>query len=304
VAVAALVAALGATLGGATPAAPAPAGVGYWLGGADGGVFAFNTPFFGNPMTGSDDICHGPTTNNPWICRGIAATHTGNGYWILSSETFEGGINGRVAAFGDASLPQMPAPLAGLNAPLVGLATTNDSGNGHGGLWLAGADGGVFAYGAAPYLGGMGGHPLAAPVVGIVSDPIATGYWLVGADGGIFAFGAAGFFGSTATSPLAHPVVGMASTPSGKGYWLVTSDGLVYPFGDAQYVGSVAGQPFLSMIGLRHPFVGMASMPFGQGYWLVANDGGVFAFGDAQFKGSMGGTLLEAPVMGIAVRSG
>ena len=272
---------------------------GYWLGASDGGVFAFGAAFFGNPQTVGSNICEAPTTLNPFICRGIAATHDGNGYWIVSSETFEGGINGRVSGFGDATLAQPPAPLSGLNAQLVGVAAGGSDG---GELWLAGADGGVFAYGDAPFFGSVAGLSLRDPVVGIVADPVANGYWLVAADGGVFAFGAAQFLGSLSTSPLAHPVVGMAATPDGGGYWLVTSDGGVYNFGDASYLGSMAFQPYLGQIPLTKPVVGMAATPDGQGYWLVAGDGGIFAFGDAPFLGSMGGMPLNGTVVGITAR--
>ena len=69
-----------------------------------------------------------------------------------------------------------------------------------GAYWLVGADGGVFAFGGAPYLGslpGLGIKPV-APIVGIVATPHDHGYWLVGADGGVFAFGSAPFYGSAA----------------------------------------------------------------------------------------------------------
>ncbi len=63
--------------------------------------------------------------------------------------------------------PAPTAPLYGtaLAAPLVGMAATADSG----GYWLQGADGGIFAFGDAPFLGSMGGRPLNAPVVGIAA---------------------------------------------------------------------------------------------------------------------------------------
>jgi hypothetical protein len=41
----------------------------------------------------------------------------------------------------------------------------------------------------------MGGHALAAPVVGMAADAAANGYWLVAADGGIFSFGDASYYG-------------------------------------------------------------------------------------------------------------
>ncbi|HUA94311.1 MAG TPA: hypothetical protein VMB82_02150, partial [Acidimicrobiales bacterium] len=54
---------------------------------------------------------------------------------------------------------------------------------------------------------------------------------------------------------------------------------------------------------LNQPVVGMAATLTGGGYWEVAKDGGIFSFGDALFSGSMGGTVLDAPVVGIT-RSG
>ena len=161
------------------------------------------------------------------------------------------------------------------------------------GYWLAGADGGVFAFGGAPFFGSMGSTPLAKPVVGMAATPDGGGYWMVAADGGIFSFGDAPFFGSMGGVPLAKPIVGMAATPDGGGYWLVAADGGVFSFGDAGFYGSTGGAH------LSAPVVGMAPSADAAGYWLVAADGGVFTFGDAAFHGSMGGTPLAAPVTGI-----
>ena len=98
-----------------------------------------------------------------------------------------------------------------LNKPIVGMAATP---TGHG-YWLVAADGGIFAFGDAPFYGSMGGQTLNQPIVGMAaptppppSTPSATsapssssspgsGYWLVAADGGIFAFSAP-FFGTPA----------------------------------------------------------------------------------------------------------
>ena len=38
-------------------------------------------------------------------------------------------------------------------------------------------------------------------------------------------------------------------------------------------------------------------------YWLVASDGGIFSFGGAPYYGSTGGTVLNKPVVGMAVTS-
>ena len=162
------------------------------------------------------------------------------------------------------------------------------------GLWMAGADGGVFNFGTAGFFGSAGGAPLNKPVVGMAGTPDSRGYWLDAADGGVFTFGDAGFYGSTGGMTLNKPVVGMAATPDGGGYWLVASDGGVFAFGDAGFYGSTGGMT------LNKPIVGMAATPDGGGYWLVASDGGVFAFGDAHFHGSTGAITLNKPIVGMA----
>ncbi|MFZ4514949.1 MAG: CAP domain-containing protein [Acidimicrobiia bacterium] len=181
-------------------------------------------------------------------------------------------------------------PVPGLRAATVGIAST-PTGRGY---WLAAADGGVFTYGDAPFLGSAGNLSLNQPVVGMAATPSGTGYWLVAADGGIFTYGTAPFRGSTGGVPLSAPIVGMASSQTGDGYWLVSSDGTVYSFGDAQYHGSARA------LGLNQPIVGMASTPTGNGYWLVAADGGVFTFGNATFRGSAGSIRLNQPIVDMA----
>ena len=159
---------------------------------------------------------------------------------------------------------------------------------------LAGADGGVFAFGEAPYLGSTGGIRLNQPIVAMAASPSGRGYWLVASDGGVFAFGDAPYKGSTGSIRLQQPIVAVAASPSGQGYWLLASDGGVFAFGDAQYLGSTGG------VRLNRPMVAMAASPSGRGYWLVASDGGVFSFGDAPYLGSTGGTRLNQPVVGMA----
>jgi len=162
------------------------------------------------------------------------------------------------------------------------------------GYWTVANDGGVFAYGGAPYFGSMGGRPLNRAIVGIAATPDGLGYWLVATDGGIFSFGDAAFYGSTGGIGLNKPIVAMASTPDGRGYWLVAADGGTFGFGDAGFYGSMGGRP------LVRPIVGMAPTPDGLGYWLVAADGGIFGFGDAAFYGSTGGITLNQPIVAMA----
>ena len=155
-----------------------------------------------------------------------------------------------------------------------------------------GSDGGVFAFGGAPFHGSQSGTKLVAPIVGMASDPATGGYWEVASDGGVFSFDAP-FYGSTGDLHLAKPVVGMAAAPDGAGYWLVASDGGIFSFGDAVFQGSMGGQR------LARPVVGIAVDPLTGGYWEVATDGGIFSF-DAPFSGSTGAIHLNAPIVGMA----
>jgi glucose/arabinose dehydrogenase len=184
-------------------------------------------------------------------------------------------------------------PAAGalqLNQPVVGMAAT-PSGRGY---WEVARDGGLFAFGDAPFLGSTGDLRLNSPVVGMGATPSGLGYWLVAADGGIFTFGDATFLGSTGDLRLNSPIVGMAVTPTGRGYWLVARDGGIFSFGDAEFLGSTGA------LRLNAPIVGMAASPSGKGYRLVATDGGIFTFGDAAFEGSAGAIRLNQPIVGMA----
>ncbi len=198
--------------------AVAPDTGGYWLVGADGGVFAYG----GAPYYGS---MGGVALAQPIV--GMAATRDGRGYWLV-------GADGGVFAFGDAGYFGSVSTLH-LTAPVVGIAPSVDGA----GYWLVGADGGVFAFGDAQFFGSMAKRHLRAPVVGMAVDVTTAGYWLVGADGGVFGFGAT-YFGSLGALTLAKPIVAMASTTDGYGYWLVGADGGVFAFGDAPFDGSMA----------------------------------------------------------------
>jgi len=213
---------------------------------------------------------------------GMAATPSGNGYWLVASD-------GGIFTYGDAGFHGSAGNIA-LNQPVVGMAAI-PSGNGY---WLVASDGGIFAFGDAGFHGSTGAIALNQPVVGMASTPSGNGYWLVASDGGIFAYGDAGFHGSTGAIALNQPVVGMAATPSGNGYWLVASDGGIFSFGDAGFHGSTGD------IALNQPVVGMAANPTGLGYWFVASDGGIFSFGDAVFYGSTGDIALDQPIVGMA----
>ena len=113
------------------------------------------------------------------------------------------------------------------------------------------ADGGIFNYGNATFLGSAGAIALNKPIVGMAATPDGGGYWLVAADGGIFSYGDAQFYGSTGSIHLNQPIVGMAATPDGGGYWLVAADGGIFAYGNAQFYGST-GSIHLNPTGGRH----------------------------------------------------
>lgn len=116
-----------------------------------------------------------------------------------------------VLALGTVGLTALTSGASGA----AGLRAQTANGSGY---WLAGSDGGVFAFGTAQFYGSLAGKPLAAPITGIVATSDDHGYWLTGRDGAIYPFGDATAQGSMAGTPLAAAVVGVAAThPPGTG---------------------------------------------------------------------------------------
>ncbi|MGH9078772.1 MAG: hypothetical protein ACRDYE_01600 [Acidimicrobiales bacterium] len=278
------------------PASAGPAPPGYWLGAADGGVFAFNAPFYGSGALhpGAPGPCSftpqsASTLNAGLGCAVLVATPGGNGYWLLNVSSFPPHPFGQATMFGSAFGTGCTS-LNGAQGLWTGMASSATGA----GIWAVSSNGGVIGCGDAVPFGGVTSLALNGSVVGMAATPDGNGYWLAAADGGVFAFGDAAFAGSMGGVRLNAPIVGMAATPDGDGYWLVAADGGVFAFGDAAFEGSMGGMR------LNAPVVGMAATPDGKGYWLAAADGVVFSFGDAPFEGSMGGTELAGPVVGIA----
>jgi subtilisin family serine protease len=157
------------------------------------------------------------------------------------------------------------------------------------GYWMVGSGGDVYAFGDAPYLGGV---PGAAANI----EPTASGkgYWIVSPMGRVAAFGDATLFGDArAALGGGEKAVSISRTSTGAGYWIFTDRGRVSAFGDAKFLGD------MSAVKLNGPVLGSISTPSGRGYYMVASDGGIFTFGDAAFHGSMGGRHLNAPVKGL-----
>jgi hypothetical protein len=165
-----------------------------------------------------------------------------------------------------------------LSAPIVGMAATT-SGQGY---WLLGADGGIFAFGDAPFFGSTGAMVLNQPVVDMAPTSTGRGYWMVARDGGVFTFGDARFAGSTGSMVLNRPVTSLAPAATGQGYWLVAADGGIFAFG-VPFWGSLPGRvDAAGVAGSR-----IRVVPGGAGYYILGADGQVFAFGAAQALGAL-----------------
>ena len=191
---------------------------GYWVVGADGGIFSFGeAKFFGS--TGAIRL------NSPIL--GLAATPKGAGYWLVAAD-------GGIFSFGDAQFYGSTGALK-LNKPVVGMATTA-LGQGY---WLVASDGGIFSFGDAAFFGSTGAIKLNKPVVGMAPTPTGKGYWLLGADGGLFSFGDAGYYGSLPGSGINTAAVAMRPTRTGGGYLIAAANGAVASYGDAPVLGSV-----------------------------------------------------------------
>ncbi len=160
---------------------------------------------------------------------GLSANHSttaGGGTLVISGDDLQGATAVAIGSVdapivsdnGSAITVEIPPAPAGIDDVTV----TTDNGTSavtslaqftytDQGYLEVGGDGGIFAFGDAPFYGSMGGQPLNAPIVGLAATPDGHGYWEVASDGGIFAFGDATFDGSVGGTRLVKPVVGMTS---------------------------------------------------------------------------------------------
>lgn len=257
---------------------PHPDGKGYWCIDITGRVYAHGSasyhgqyvvPWPGTDKWGEDGV-------QAWD---IAATYTGNGYWVIYG-------NGEIHGFGDAA----PSGGGSLYATIPWTQV------------------GIFMYTVvSPYwLGQRHGN-------GICSHPNKLGFWATTGSGEVFAYGEAQHFGQ-----LHNRVynAGMAdtfrlgqteftrsieATPSGNGYWIAFGSGHIAAFGDAVGQGPSYIYP-QNNPGIQIPIDetdivdwgffralvwDLARDPDGSGFWVLIADGGVKSY-NAEFWGAPG----------------
>lgn len=64
-----------------------------------------------------------------------------------------------------------------------------------GGYWIVTGEGGVYAFGKAPFLGSLSGIPISAPIMSASATPSGQGLYLLGQDGAVYAWGDATYEG-------------------------------------------------------------------------------------------------------------
>lgn len=168
----------------------------------------------------------------PPFVGGMAMTRGSAGADVTPG-TWQFGVPGGCGA-PDAFVNFQVTGTAPTSSRVIGIARTPDGK----GYWLVGADGGVFAFGDAPYDGNTAG-PGVLSTTTIVPSPDRHGDALFAATiPAVANFGDSALPQQPAIAMSALPVGG-GSTPDGKGYWEAANDGGVFAFGDAQYYGSL-----------------------------------------------------------------
>jgi hypothetical protein len=173
---------------------PTTDGRGYFLVGADGGIFAFGDAKFEGSCPGIGGCA-----------SGVAAVMTdgsGNGYWVVT-------YTGDVYAFGDATNYGDPASYLPY-ATQVPSAVRTPGGNGY---WVLFSDGEIYTYGDAAYLGSPFGQvQFSNPAAAIFATSDGGGYWIATTDGTVYAFGDAPNYGDVAAAHLNGPIVAAAGS--------------------------------------------------------------------------------------------
>jgi hypothetical protein len=205
---------------------------GYWLVGADGGIFSFGNAGFYGSIPGLGIAPAGSSSpkrlNAPIV--GMVPSADGGGYFMVASD-------GGVFAFGDAKFEGSCPGIGGCSGAAVAVMP-DASGNGY---WLVTATGHVYAFGDAVNYGAPG--PQAVPVAAGVRTKDGGGYWLLFANGAVAPYGdASNLGGPVGALGASDSAAAIFTTSDGAGYWVASADGSVYTYGDAPNDGSMAGQ--------------------------------------------------------------
>jgi hypothetical protein len=122
-----------------------PSGKGYYMVAADGGIFSFGDATFYGSMGGQK-------LNKP--VQSLVPDRDGVGYWLVASDggifAFEADFKGSMGA-------------TALNKPVTGMVRYAD------GYLMVAEDGGIFNFSHKDFLGSLGGHPPARPIVSVAA---------------------------------------------------------------------------------------------------------------------------------------
>ena len=125
--------------------------------------------------------------------------------------------------------------------PPVAATQVVSSQNGSG-YYILSPQGGVYAYGGAPFYGSAAGAPYfeGETAAALVVNHFGTGYWILSKSGGVYAYGGAGYYGAPAGQSYfdGETAVGMISSADGAGYTILSASGGVYAYGDGTFNGA------------------------------------------------------------------
>jgi hypothetical protein len=259
------------TATGAVAVVRNPAGSGYWILAANGGVFSYG----GAPFEGS---AAGQSYFAGQTAVAMAAAPSGTGYWILSAS---GGVYAYNVASHGAAAGQ--SYFAGQTAVSLWV---DPAGTGY--VILA-ASGGTYAYNAPNYGSAAGqGYFAGQTAVQLVGSHDGKGFYILARSGGVYAYGDAASYGSAAGQSYfaGQRAVAMSVDAPGTGYWILSASGGIYSFGNpgAPFYGSASGQSYFA----GRTAASLASTADGGGYWILstAAKGDLYSYGDATYSGS------------------
>jgi hypothetical protein len=165
-------------------------GGGYYLLGADGGVFTFGDAKYEGSCPALENCSSGAAT--------MMIDGTGNGYWVVA-------YDGDVYAFGDATAYGGPAAYLPYATEVLSAVPT-PSGNGY---WILFSDGEIYTFGDAAYLGSPFGQiQFSNPASAIYATADGGGYWVTTSNGKVYAYGDAPNDGGVSSLPLNGLIVG------------------------------------------------------------------------------------------------